>query len=43
MLSKFVVKASTGKVVSYAPYFGIDYPAVDNPRVEYRFNALNYL
>lgn len=43
MMSKFVVKAKTGKVVSYAPYFGIDEPAVNNPKAEDRFYALNYL
>lgn len=43
MMSKFVVKAKIGKVVSYAPYFGVDEPAVDNPKAEDRFDALNYL
>lgn len=43
MLAKFVVESKTGKVVSYAPYIGVDEPAVDNPKAEDRFNALDYL
>lgn len=43
MMTKFVVKTRTGKVVSYAPYIGVDMPAVENPKAENRFHALNYL
>lgn len=42
MKAKYLISPSTGKAYEYAPYFGIDLPAVSNIKPEYKFNAYNY-
>lgn len=43
MKSKYVVNSVTGVTRSYAPYFGIDMPAVVSVSMEYKFNAYDFL